>query len=322
VIARGIERRRIFYCDRDRAAFVTRLEDLVLESGAGLYAWALMPNHALALLRTGSVPLSRLAQCWLGPYATVFNLVHQRAGHLFQNRFKNTLVEEDPYLLDLVRYIHLNSVNSLLPVTIDDLDHYPWTGHAALLGNAERPGQDTEFVLSHFGDTVGSARRAYHDFVRDGVRSGAIQDLEGGGLRRSAGGWEFVAKLSGGREKWAFDERILGSSEFVEQVLQEANEQMPLPPSKNGPEAIERLCRRVAKRLDLTVQQIRSASLQPHVLDARAIVSHVAVRHYGLSMTATARFLRISRQSVRRALDRTQGACDRLGYSLSDFLQD
>jgi|GEM_PF-2672954 len=47
VIARGIERRKIFYCDGDREAFVARLENLVLESGAGLYAWALMPNHAL-----------------------------------------------------------------------------------------------------------------------------------------------------------------------------------------------------------------------------------------------------------------------------------
>jgi len=319
VIVRGIERRKIFYCERDRHAFLDRLDGLVLETEAGLYAWALMPNHAHALLRTGKLPLSWLCQRWLGPYATTFNLVHRRAGHLFQNRFKNTLVEEEPYFLNLVRYIHLNPVQSILPVTIDDLDRYPWTGHAALMGHAQRPGQDTGFVLSQFGDIVGSARRSYREFVRDGVGEGAIPDLEGGGLRRSAGGWEFVPKLSGGRERWAFDERILGGSEFVEQALQRVQEQWPLP-SNDGAETLDELCGRVANRMDLTQPEICSASLRQCVLDARAIISYLAVRHYGLSMTATARFLCVSRQSVTRALDRAQGACDRQGCTPADFL--
>jgi REP-associated tyrosine transposase len=86
IIVRGIERRKIFYCEKDREAFLDRLEDVVLRTKAGLYAWALMPNHAHALLRTGELPISRLVQRWLGPYATTFNLVHRRAGHLFQNR--------------------------------------------------------------------------------------------------------------------------------------------------------------------------------------------------------------------------------------------
>ena len=77
LIVRGIERRRIFRSDRDRQSFLERLGSLVVESGAALYAWALMPNHAHALLRTGALPLSRLAQRWLGPYATTVNRVHR-----------------------------------------------------------------------------------------------------------------------------------------------------------------------------------------------------------------------------------------------------
>lgn len=223
LIVRGIERRRIFRSEGDRDAFLHRLGKLVLDSHAGLYAWALMPNHAHALLRTGDLPLSRLAQRWLGPYATTFNRVHRRCGHLFQNRFKNILVEEDPYLLELVRYIHLNPVRSRLPVTIDSLDTYPWTGHPVLLGKRQFPPQDVDFVLSQFGSKVGQARRAYERFMREGPRNGAPVDLDGGGLRRSAGGWEFLPKLGRGRERWEYDERILGSSAFVHEALARLN---------------------------------------------------------------------------------------------------
>jgi hypothetical protein len=116
-----------------------------------------MPNHAHILLRTGNLPLSRLVQRWLGPYAGAFNRIHRRAGHLFQNRFKNILVEEEPYLLELVRYIHLNPVRSRLPVTIDSLDRYPWTGHSTLHGKREFAAQDSAFVLAHFDRTLGAA---------------------------------------------------------------------------------------------------------------------------------------------------------------------
>jgi hypothetical protein len=140
-----------------------------------------MPNHAHVLLRTGKLPLSALAQRWLGPYATTFNLLHHRAGHLFQGRFKNVLVEEEAYLLELVRYIHLNPVRSRLPATIDTLDTYPWTGHAVLLGNATFAAQDTAFVLGQFASKLREARLAYRKFVREGLQNGSSPDLEGGG---------------------------------------------------------------------------------------------------------------------------------------------
>jgi len=72
-----------------------------------------MPNHAHVLLRTGRLPLSRFIQRWLGPYATTFNLIHRRAGHLFQNRFRSILVEEKPYLLQLVHVAVSHYVFSL-----------------------------------------------------------------------------------------------------------------------------------------------------------------------------------------------------------------
>lgn len=305
VICRGIERRKIFRTDRDRAAFVDRLGDLVVKSGAGLYAWTLMPNHVHLLLRTGAAPLSELMQKLLGPYATTFNLVHHRAGHLFQGRFKNVLVEDEPYLLELVRYIHLNPVRSRLPVTIDTLDVHPWSGHSVLLGKVRFEAQDCKLVLGQFASTVGRARTAYRRFVRNGLEKGPPPDLDGGGLRRSTRGWELVAKLARGRESWEFDERILGSGEFVRSVIERVGGP-ELPGRVRDPtRLLDSLCARVSLSLVITPEEVRSGSKRAAAVDARAIISHLAVCHHGLSRAVVGRYLNVARQSVARGLARS-----------------
>jgi len=321
VIVRGIERRRIFRRDRDRDHFLERLATLVRDTQAALYAWALMPNHAHVLLRTGALPLSRLAQRWLGPYATTFNRVHQRAGHLFQNRFKNTLVEEEPYLLELLRYIHLNPVRSTLPVTLDSLDRYPWTGHAVLLGHRAFPAQDTDFILRQFGTTVDSARQVYRQFVSAAADTPRRCDLEGGGLRRSAGGWQVVQALARGRERWAHDERILGSTDFVQRVLRE-HADLPARPTINPCATLDALCARAAAHFGLERGEIAGASVRHDVLAARAVISHLAVRHHGMSLTAVGRHLSLSKQSIARALGRAASVYRKRGCTAADFLLD
>ncbi len=321
VITRGIERRSIFRSDRDRSVFVERLGELVASTGAALYAWALMPNHAHILMRTGEMPLSLLVHRWLTQYVTRFNLIHHRAGHLFQNRFKSILVEEDAYLLELVRYIHLNPVRSRLPVTIDSLDEFRWTGHAVLLGNAQQPGQDVDFVLAHFGSKVRSARKAYRLFVGEGAADPNPPNLDGGGLRRSVGGgWEAVAKLSRGREEWSFDERILGGSGFVDAVLRKSKEKAPVvivPPL----DSLEEVAERVAAYFTITSDELRSASLRSCVLDAKAIMAHIATHHYQLSLCAAGRFMRVSRMSLSRATLRFPQVVRQRNIDVKQFLQ-
>ena len=91
-------------------------------------------------------------------YAVSFNRRHRRAGHLFQNRFKSIVVEEEPYLLELVRYIHLNPLRAHLVPDLGALDTYPWSGHATLLASRSQSWQDTDFVLAHFGARVRQRR--------------------------------------------------------------------------------------------------------------------------------------------------------------------
>ena len=106
VIARGIERKAIFEGESDYKDFLRRLEAAVVWGGAQVYAWALIPNHFHLLVRTGEAALPSVMRRILTGYAVAFNLRHGRHGHLFQNRYRSIVCEEETYLLELVRYIH------------------------------------------------------------------------------------------------------------------------------------------------------------------------------------------------------------------------
>ena len=139
VMARGIERRDIFKDNKDRKAFLERLATVLEETQTQCYAWALIPNHFHLLLRTVQTPLSKVMRRLMTGYALTFNKRHKRSGHLFQNRYKSIVCEEDPYLLELIRYIHLNPIRAGLVKDMRELGKYPWTGHSVILGRRKNP---------------------------------------------------------------------------------------------------------------------------------------------------------------------------------------
>ncbi|MGD0919811.1 MAG: transposase, partial [Thermodesulfobacteriota bacterium] len=112
LMGRGIQRTQIFRTDRDREDFLNRLQELCRDENLIVYAWSLMTNHYHLLVRTGRQSLSKTMRKLLTGYAVNFNLRHRRNGHLFQNRYKSIICEEDPYLLELTRYIHLNPIRA------------------------------------------------------------------------------------------------------------------------------------------------------------------------------------------------------------------
>ena len=99
IIFRGIARKPIFVDDRDRDRLLDRLDDLLAETRTACFAWALMPNHVHLLLRTGTTPIATVMRRLLTGHAMFFNRRHRRQGHLFQNRYKSVLCQEDAYLL-------------------------------------------------------------------------------------------------------------------------------------------------------------------------------------------------------------------------------
>jgi hypothetical protein len=253
-------------------------------------------------------------------YAITFNRRHRRSGHLFQNRYKSILVEEEPYLLELARYIHLNPIRVGLIRDLDGLDRYPWSGHSSILGRVPRPWHAVEEILRRFGARVGSARSRYRQFVAEGIARGRRPELQGGGLRRSAGGWEAIGALRRGRERWAADERVLGSGAFVEAVRREAD-RLPMPwPRAQAAAAMGPLIQRVAAVWSLPPMELVGGSRRQPVPAARAAVCALAVNRLGIPAAAVARAMGISQPSALRAAARGQAALATTDMKLDGLL--
>jgi len=138
VMGRGIERRKIFLNKKDQKDFIDRLAELAVNGSMSIYAWALLPNHFHLLCKTKNRPLSSSMRKLLTGYVVNFNRRHKRHGHLFQNRYKSIICQEDAYLMELVRYIHLNLIRSGLIKDIKGLNRCPFSGHSVLMGYVKR----------------------------------------------------------------------------------------------------------------------------------------------------------------------------------------
>ena len=276
-MVRGLERRAIFRDDTDRHDFVARLAGLAAQGNLTVYAWALLPNHAHLLVRTGNRPLPRSMRSLLTGYAGAFNRRHKRVGHLFQNRYRSIVVEEEPYLLELVRYLHLNPVRAKVLRDLHGLARYPWTGHSALLGRVARPWQDTTTILGQFGPNPTRARRAYAAFVAQGFPQGRRPELQGGGLLRSLGGWQAVTALRRGREAYRGDERVLGSTAFVAALQRAATPTPAAPPAPT----VAVLCAHVCAAVGLTPAQLAGGGRTPPAVAARAGIAYLWVEVLG-----------------------------------------
>jgi REP element-mobilizing transposase RayT len=305
IIVRGIERRKIFWDDEDRDSFVKRLAQVLTETQTDCFAWALLPNHAHLLLRTGLTPISVVMRRLLTGYAVQFNRRHRRHGHLFQNRYKSILCQQDPYLLELVRYIHLNPLRAKLVADYKSLKRYRYAGHSALMDKWSHEWQNTEYILSVFADKSSAARRSYSEFVEKGIANGKRPELVGGGLIRSLGGWVAAKAARGGQERIKGDERILGDGDFVKEVLESCRQQL------------ERRYRYLAQGCDFDwlVDQVASLlSLQPEIVtrrgrypdtvEARSVLCYWAARELGISTLELSKRLGISQPTASQSVTR------------------
>lgn len=169
VIARGNRREPIFHDDTDYGAYLERLDRYRARDGITLYAYVLMANHVHLLLETGPVPLSRMMQTLQFTYSQYYNQRYGKTGHVFQGRYKAILCDRDAYLLELVRYLHLNPARLRHPLNPWS---YPWSSHRAYVGQHSGIRVDTTRVLATFHQQLGPARMAYRRFLKDGLATG------------------------------------------------------------------------------------------------------------------------------------------------------
>lgn len=319
IIVRGIDRTAIFRDDTDCENLFARLSRLLIESSTPCLAWALMSNHVHMLMRTGHVPISTLMRRLLTGYAQQFNRRHRRHGVLFQNRYKSILCEEDAYLRELVRYIHLNPLRAGTVLDIKSLRVYSRCGHSALMGKVGREWQDTDYVLRLFGGRLRQARTAYERFVAEGVDQGRRPELVGGGLIRSSGGWSAIKALRNSGMRIMGDERILGSGQFVQSVIEQAREQYEKKTlARVRGLTLETLSERVAKQLGLAPADVCRAGRQRTIARARAIISLLAIEYLGISGREVSLRLNLSPSAVSKLMQR--GRKDALTEKLAGIL--
>jgi len=319
IIIRGIERKRIFQNDLDRDDFLSRMGNILPESKTGCYAWALLPNHAHILLRTGLVSIATIMRRLLTGYAIKYNHRHHRHGQLFQNRYKSILCQEDPYLLELVRYIHLNPLRAKLVKDLRELERYPYSGHRILMGIEKSDWQDVDYVLRYFGSAFGVARRRYNAYVGKGVETGRRPELTGGGLIRSVGGWTRAKELAGTGIRLKGDERILGDSDFVLDVLDASKERFERKYRlKSQGFTLSRLAKRVSELLTVEPECIYAPGKYPKNVKARSLFCYWAVRELGVSATSLARKLGLTQPAVSISVKRGQAIADENGLQLLD----
>jgi putative transposase len=310
VMGRGLERRRIFDTDTDKKDFLTRLGETLARSGSQCLAWSLMSNHYHLLIRVGDQPLVRLMSPLLGGYAGHYNRRHRRRGYVFQNRYKSILCDADAYLLELVRYIHLNPLRAGLVKNLTGLDLYPWSGHAVLMGQRAQDWQSVTEVLSLFATRAGMARRRYREFVAQGIGERDSDALLGGGLVRSYGGWEGLKRLRKEHVRCIGDERILGESGFVERAL--VQDSLRVEQATQRARAgwdLDRLIHRVCEYCGVKEERLAQKARRNDLSLAKALICLWGSQELNLSLREIAQRLSISQPATSQWVKRGREYC-------------
>jgi hypothetical protein len=278
-------------------------------TGTKVLAWTLMDNHLHLLIFSGSLGISKFMRRLLTGHAVRYNLKYHRSGHLFQNRYKSIVCEEDPYLLELVRYIHLNPLRAGIVKGMEELNRYPWCGHSVLTGRRKNDWQETEYVLKQFSEERGKAIRSYRKFMEEGKQQGRRLDLVGGGLIRSLGGWSQVLSLRDSKKNLEHDARILGGGDFVQDILREADRslrrQLKLGERRRS---IEQVIKRMCEGEGIREEELRNGGQRREVSRLRAKISSHLSHELGIPMAEIARHVGVCGSAVIKAIQKMESA--------------
>ena len=278
VIFRGNGGQDVFLTDADRYRFYLLLQEGTHRFGYRVHAFCLMTNHIHLALQVGDIPLSRGMQNLSFRYTRWINWREKRTGHLFQGRYKAVLVDGESYLLELVRYIHLNPIRAGM---VENPEDYPWSGHRAYLGKEILPWLTTNWMLAQFGKSVAKARAAYTAFVLDGLDEERRPEFHGAGV----------------------DSRLLGDDNFMDKCLSGTG---GMALHLTAQQIIDKVC--LAYHLDSSILQAKSQ--QRIASEARAVAGWLARELGCATLSDVARLVNrdvgsIS-SSVRRLSDRIQ----------------
>jgi len=174
VIARGNNREAVFRETEDKQKYLSLIDKYKTKYQFRLFAYVLMDNHVHLLVAIGQEPLAKIMQGIQQSYTQYYNRKYERVGHVFEQRYKAKLCKEDSYLLNLLRYIHLNPVRA--HVTPDA--EYNWSSHS-VYKNGESSWVETNYLLAFFSQNKQSAIKQYIQFMEQaGIEDESIESGE------------------------------------------------------------------------------------------------------------------------------------------------
>lgn len=297
IISRCMNREFLIDGPAERTRYLSLLERGMMRSNAKVMAWCIMSNHVHLILRAGEEPLWRLLKRVNTGYAQWRNRRTRRLGPVFADRYRSILVEEDLYLKELVRYIHLNPVRAGLATRPEESD---WSSHRAVLGlGPVHEWFDPTGVLELFGADTASAKTAYEEFVLDGI-----------GLPRSpllsGDGWDEINKEILSRSELKISDPILGSESFVAELMSTDPAHAGLLSMRTGRAArkhrptISALIDIICEELELDQTEFVECPKRRVPRLARQLLVRVWVREYQETQVGIARHLNVPASLVSR----------------------
>jgi len=294
VILRGNAGDPIFFDDRDRYRLYLILQYAVEKFRCRIHAFCLMRNHIHLVVQVDEIPLSRIMQNISLRFTKWINHAQSRTGHLFQGRYKALLIDGDEYLLELVRYVHLNPVRAGTAATSEE---YPWTGHRGYLGKEFIPWLTTDFVLPMLSPGIEQARNAYESFVRDGMGEGRRDEFHCG----------------------TCEGRILGDDAFAEETLVRANQKGERDYS------LDEVVRAVCAHFQIPEEKLKAPGKVRPMTEARAVAAAVVQVSLHLRLTDLAKLLGRDVSALGKAAQRVAGdvrSCGMVGEMVEAMQSD
>jgi len=269
VTLRGNHQQNIFHEDDDRHLLNTIVARALEKSSARLHAYCWKSNHLHLLVQVSDVPLSASMRQIASEFARAMQRKMETTGHLFERRYHATLVDTDSYLLELVRYIHLNPVRARIA---SDPGGFRWSSHHAYTGVRSEPWVTTDFVMNMFSPDCRRALAAYREFLL----CEPAEDLEG--------------KLGERRDRVG----VLGSDAFIAKVR---NASVPRARQSLG-ELIQEAC----KRFDVEDHALNSSVRDSYLTKVRAWIANQAVKRRIAPLASVARTLGRDESTIREAI--------------------
>jgi len=263
IMVRGNNGQPIFFSDSDRCKFLLLLQEMSERFGCRIHGFCLMSNHVHLVLQVSEKHISAPMHDLLFRYTRYINQKQNRIGHLFQGRFKSILVEEGDYLIELIRYVHLNPVRAGIVSKPED---YRWSSHRVLLGRAILVWLTVDWVLNKFDVHENIARKCYEKFVNYEVLSD--NDVE---------------KFKHG----SHEGRFLGTDEFVKRLIEENNSHSRLSQKYSLNDLIMLVCEKLGQPLSV----LKLPGKEREGTKARSFVAYFVKRIPHLTLKELADFV-------------------------------